>query len=149
MSWQNLLANGSVNAHTTSQQEIGNLRELVNRDLQDAEIEGLSDDRRFATAYNAVLQLSKMAIACSGYRVSSNKVGHHRTTFEAVKEAIVTQDVENLADYFETCRRKRNLIDYDATEVASETEADELVKKGREFQTIIEDWISDNYPAFK
>ena len=123
--------------------------ELVNRDLKDAEIEGLSDDRRFATAYNAVLQLSKMAIACSGYRVSSNKTGHHRTTFEAVTNAVASQDVENLADYFDTCRRKRNLIDYDATEVASETEADELVKKGRQFQTIIEDWISDNYPAFK
>lgn len=122
---------------------------MVNRDLKDAEIDGLSDDRRFATAYNAVLQLSKMAIACSGYRVSSNKTGHHRTTFEAVKNAIGTVDVRNLADYFETCRRKRNLIDYDATEVASETEADELVKKGREFQTIIEDSISVNYPAFK
>lgn len=143
------MANGSVNTHTTSRQEIENLRELVNRDLQDAEIEGLSDDRRFATAYNAVLQLSKMAIACAGYRVSSNKTGHHRTTFEAVKNAVPIRDVENLADYFETCRRKRNLIDYDATELASETEADELVKKAREFQTIIEDWISDNYPAFK
>ena len=149
MSWQNLLANGSVNTHTTSRQEIENLRELVNRDLKDAEIDGLSDDRRFATAYNAVLQLSKMAIACSGYRVSSNKVGHHRTTFEAVKNAIGSVDVRNLSDYFDTCRRKRNLIDYDATEVASETEANELVKKGREFQIIIEDWISDNYPAYK
>ncbi len=149
MSWQNLLANGSVNTHTTSRREIENLRDLVNRDLKDAEVDGLSDDRRFATAYNAVLQLSKMAIACSGYRVSSNKTGHHRTTFEGVKNAVASQDVENLADYFETCRRKRNLIDYDATEVASETEADELVQKGREFQKIIEDWISDNYPAFK
>lgn len=138
-----------MNTHTTSRREIENLRDLVNRDLKDAEIEGLSDDRRFATAYNAVLQLSKMAIACSGYRVSSNKTGHHRTTFEGVKNAITTRDVKKLADYFETCRRKRNLIDYDATEVASETEADELVKKGREFQTIVEDWISDNYPAFK
>ena len=99
------MANGSVNTHTTSRQEIENLRELVNRDLKDAEIDGLSDDRRFATAYNAVLQLSKMAITCSGYRVSANKVGHHRTTFEAVKNAIGTVDVRNLADYFETCRR--------------------------------------------
>lgn len=149
MSWQSLLTNGSIHTHTTSRREIENLRELVARDLKDAEIEGLSDDRRFATAYNAVLQLSKMAIACFGYRVSSNKTGHHRTTFEAVKNAIGTADVENLADYFETCRRKRNLIDYDATEVASETEADELVEKGREFQTIIEDWIAKNYQAYK
>lgn len=143
------MASGSVNTHTTSRQEIENLRELVNRDLKDAEIDGLSDDRRFATAFNAVLQLSKMAIACSGYRVFSNKVGHHRTTFEAVKNAIASREAEDLADYFETCRRKRNLIDYDATEVASETEADELVEKGREFQRIVEDWIFHNFPAYK
>lgn len=43
MSWQNLLAKDSVNAHQTSQQEIENLRELVNRDLKDAEIVGLSN----------------------------------------------------------------------------------------------------------
>lgn len=57
MSWTNLLANRTVHNHSTSVGEIGDLREVVDRDLDDAAITALSDDRRFATAYNAVLQL--------------------------------------------------------------------------------------------
>lgn len=148
MSWKNLLANRTVQNHNTSKQEMENLRELVSRDLRDAGIEGLSADRRFATAYNAVLQLSKMAIACAGYRVAAG-VGHHQKTFEAVKTALGTYSAENLADYFETCRRKRNNIDYDAAEVVTETEADEILNKSREFQTLIEDWISNYHPTYK
>jgi hypothetical protein len=137
-----------VQRHATSRQEIENLRELINRDLKDAGIEGLSNDRRFATAYNAVLQLSKMAIACAGYRVAVG-VGHHQKTFEAVKIAIGTTSIEALADYFETCRRKRNNIDYDAAEIVTETEADEILKKAREFQILIEDWIAKHHPSYE
>src|SRR5437016_6307011 len=89
MNWKSLLANRTVQNHTTSAREISDLRELVERDLRDAAIEGLSDDRRFATGYNAVLQLSKMAIACAGYRVTFG-AGHHQKTFEALKTALNT-----------------------------------------------------------
>lgn len=70
MSWQTLLANGRIKRHTTSLEEISDLRDVVERDLKDARVDMISADRRFATAYNAVLQLTKMALACSGYRVS-------------------------------------------------------------------------------
>jgi hypothetical protein len=36
------------------------------------------------------------------------------------------------ADYFETCRRKRNVIDYTRSHVATDSEANEIVKKARE-----------------
>jgi hypothetical protein len=97
-----------VQPHKTSAKEIEGLRQLVARDLAEAAVEGLSADRRFATAYNAVLQLSKMAIACDGYRVASGP-GHHQKSFEAAKAAL-GKAREALADYFETCRRKRNLL---------------------------------------
>jgi hypothetical protein len=147
MSWKALLAARSVQAHKTSVKEISALRKLVARDMADAGLTELSADRRFATAYNAVLQLSKMAIACSGYRVTLG-LGHHRKTFEAAKAAL-GKTGERYADYFETCRRKRNLIDYDAAEVATETEADELLEKAREFQALVEKWIEKNHPTFK
>jgi hypothetical protein len=54
--------------------------------LADAFLDGVSADRRFATAYNAALQAQKMAIACAGYRVVG--AGHHRISFEVVKLAI-------------------------------------------------------------
>lgn len=142
-----LLAARSVQAHKTGVKEIAALRKLVARDMADAGLAGLSADRRFATAYNAVLQLSKMSIASSGYRVTAG-LGHHQKTFEAAKAALGRLG-ERYADYFETCRRKRNLMDYDAAEVATETEADELLERAREFQTLVEKWIEKNHPAYK
>lgn len=88
-----------------------------------------------------------MAIACAGYRVTSG-AGHHQKSFEAVKTALGKRS-ESLADYFETCRRKRNHIDYDASEVATETEAQELPQKAKEFQRMVEEWIVKHHPTFK
>jgi hypothetical protein len=117
----------------------------VARDLQDASLAGLSSDRTFTTAYNAALQLAKMAIACAGYRVAFG-AGHHQAMFEAVKLVALGPTSFNLADYFDTCRRKRNALDYDAAHVTSDTEAQELLQKVREFQQLVEDWIRQQQP---
>jgi len=69
MSWQQLIASRRVQPHTTHAQELQGLRAVVARDLKDAALPDLSIDRRFTIAYNAVLQLTTMVIACSGYRV--------------------------------------------------------------------------------
>ena len=110
MSWKKLLQSNSVHRHNASRQELSDIRRLVARDLADAAFPALSEDRRFATAYNAALQIAKMAIACDGYRVASVP-GHHRLTFEGAKLSLGKQ-AEQLADYFDACRRKRNEIDY-------------------------------------
>jgi len=117
----------------------------VERDLKDAKLDQLSADRRFATAYNAVLQLTKMVIACEGYRVTG--IGHHQTTFEGLQLAMVKQ-VSTLVPYFDACRRKRNHVDYDMTNAASETEADELIAKATEFQQLVETWIRRTHPKY-
>jgi hypothetical protein len=121
MSWKQLLAEHKVHSHRTSKEELNALRELIARDLADAAIEGLSSDRQFATAYNAALQTAKMAIACAGYRLASTQ-GHHRLTFDGARLALGASAARSL-DFFEACRRKRNVIDYDQSSVASETEA--------------------------
>jgi|SRR5271166_1039513 len=80
MSWKQLLAERKVYTHQTSKQE-HDLRAVIRRDLSDAAIPALSEDRRFATAYNAALQTAKMAIACAGFRVGAVP-GHHAISFE-------------------------------------------------------------------
>jgi len=145
MSWQTLLANGRVKRHKTSFQEISDLRDVVARDLRDAQVDTISADRRFATAYNAVLQLTKMDLACSGYRVIG--LGHHQTTFEALELAL-GRHAGNLAAYFDTCRRKRNQVDYDFAMVASDTEVEELLSSAEEFRTTVEVWICAQHPAY-
>jgi hypothetical protein len=110
VTWTSLLANKEAQKHKTSKKELDNMRALIARDLADASLAGLSADRRFATAYNAALQAANMAIACAGSRIVS-KVGHHRVSLESTK-LVLGKAAHKYADYFETCRRKRNTIDY-------------------------------------
>jgi hypothetical protein len=54
--WEN---NGWLKIHQTSREEIQNLLIIVKRDLKDSQVEGLSEDWRFAIAYNAAHQIKK------------------------------------------------------------------------------------------
>lgn len=146
MTWRKLVAANRAKPHKTSKQELDGLRAVVERDLKDAAIPGLSVDRRFATAYNAVLQLATMAIACAGYRVSA-KQGHHENTFKGL-ELVLGPSVTKVAKYFNTCRKKRNRVDYNLADIVTQTELDELLDKAGQFKQLIEDWIFKNYPQF-
>ena len=57
--------------------------------------------------------------------------------------------VKTLMTYFDACRRKRNLLDYDKAQVASATEAAELIVKAQEFLSLAEKWIEKNHPHLK
>ncbi len=48
-------------------------------------------------------------------------------------------------DYFDMCRRKRNVIDYDRTSAASLTEAEDLTQKVREFVAVVESWVDEHH----
>ena len=146
MTWTQLLASKEVQRHKTSKNELDKLRAVIARDFADASLDGVSVDRRFATAYNAALQAAKMVIACAGYRVVG--AGHHRISFEVVKLAI-GKAADPYSDYFDRCRRKRNVIDYDDAFVATETEAKEIVTKAKEFVEVVEQWIAKNHPSLQ
>jgi len=140
-----MLGKGELQPHRTSRQELDGLRKVVERDLQDSRLQGLSADRRFATAYNAALQSGIMILYCSGYRPSTSRGGHHRNVFEALRHILDSSHHDRI-DYFDSCRRKRNTLDYDTAGLISETEADELVEQALEFHEIAEDWIQKNSP---
>jgi len=50
-------------------------------------------------------------------------------------------------DYFETSRRKRNVIDYDFAFVATDTEAEEILSEAKKFNAFAEKWISLENPS--
>lgn len=113
MSWKKLQAEGKVHLHKTDKKELDHLWAVIVRDFEDATIQELPDDRRFATAYNAALQTAKMSVACAGFRLAGTQ-GHHRLTFEAARVALGASATRPL-NLFEACRRKRNMIDYNIT----------------------------------
>jgi PleD family two-component response regulator len=62
---------------------------------------------------------------------------------------VLGKRVHKYADYFETCRRKRNTIDDTFSNVATETEAKEILIQAAEFHNQVEDWITKNHPTLK
>jgi hypothetical protein len=136
---QKYLKNGSLQPHKSSGKEIERFKKLIARDLNDCAIEELSVDRRFATAYQAALNLSRMIITVSNYRVST-KTGHHALTFE-IADLILGKKFQKYFDYFDVCRRKRNIVDYDLTDVASMSELKDIIRKVQEFRLIVYDWL--------
>jgi uncharacterized protein (UPF0332 family) len=61
---------------------------------------------------------------------------------------ILGKDYVELADYFDACRSKRNITDYDYAGVVSKKETEELIKEAEQFQKFILKYLRDNFPQF-
>jgi len=48
--------------------------------------------------------------------------------------------------FFDGCRRKRNVIDYTGVQIATSTEAAELLQHTQEFSALVESWIQNTHP---
>jgi uncharacterized protein (UPF0332 family) len=128
-----------------SKKEIGNLLIVIRMDLRDAKLKGLSVDRKFATAYNAALQSATILLYCSRYKPRG--IGHHFVVFQAMKD-IMGKAYYDLADYFDACRAKRNITDYDYAGAISKAEAQELVKEAETFLNAVMNWLKQSYPKY-
>jgi uncharacterized protein (UPF0332 family) len=49
--------------------------------------------------------------------------------------------------YFDDCRKKRNIAEYDIAGVVSEKEAEEILIEAKAFKREIEEWLRNNYPG--
>lgn len=143
MTLKQLLSDGKLVKHRTSRQEIASLLKVVERDITDASIEAVSADRRFAIAYNAALQLATIVLYCKGYKAVG--LGQHFTVLQTLKETM-GQEFRNRADYFDMCRTKRNITDYDRAGEVSEHEATELLQEVKDFKQEVEGWLHHYYP---
>ncbi len=144
-SLKQLLAEGKLRVHKTSKSEVTGLLKIVERDIKDARIEALSTDRRFATAYNAALQLATLVLSCKGFR--SVGAGHHFNVLQAVRE-ILGKAHYDLIDYFDACRSKRNITDYDRAGEISDVEAEELLKEVLAFKKIVLKRVKESHPQY-
>ena len=130
MSWTRLLANNTVTALPPNKAEIDKLR-------------ALSMDMQFILAYDAARTLSLMIVRAAGYRPRT--VGGHYNTFlalEAVDPAFAA-----LSAYFDGCRIKRNVSEYEFAGGVSDTDAEGLLAAVLKFAQEAEAWIKTNHPS--
>jgi hypothetical protein len=113
---------GWLRSHTTSKEEIAGLLGIVERDLDDSRRE-ISADWRFGIAYNAALRLCTILLYAGGYR-PERSLQHYRT-IQALG-LILGPDRRADVEYLEVCRKKRNVIEYDAAGTVTDRDAAEL-----------------------
>ena len=141
MSLKQWADNGWLRPHESSSQEITGLLAIVERDLSDAEGD-ISADWRFGIAYNAALKLCIVLLHASGYRPEKN-LQHYRSI--AALPLILGDEWKDEADYLDTCRRKRNIAEYEMAGVASQQDATELVDFVKELRQEVWDWLKKNH----
>jgi hypothetical protein len=133
---------GWLTEHRPIPKEISDLLAVVERDLVDSEVEGLSSDWTLNIAYNAALQAATAALAASGYR-AAREAHHYRViqslafTIGAPQSTIVRLDV---------FRKKRNLGEYERAGSTTEQEAREMVVLAREICGEVRAWLAAHHP---
>ena len=142
MSLNQWAANGWLRPHKTSLKEIVDLLAIVDRDLEDSEGD-ISADWRFGIAYNAALKLCTILIYASGFR--PEKTLQHYRSIQALSE-ILGSGRKADADYLDTCRIKRNTVEYDCAGGATKQDALELIKFTRELRQDVIAWLRANHP---
>jgi len=141
MTLATFLAEGRIRPRQYTRREIDNLIRIAERDLNDAAVEQLSNDRRFLLAYDAALKLATVPLNCAGYETHGQ--GHHWITFQVLPE-LMGQDLEPVSIYLESCRTKRNVGTYDRSGELSETDAAELLEETQALNEKVQMWKDDN-----
>lgn len=100
-------------------------------------------DWRFNIAYNAALQLATLVLYAAGYRAGRGEGKHYRV-IQAVP-LVMGEQFSTLRDYLDSCRRKRNVSEYDAVGTISEKEAEDLIAAVQEFKIDAEHWLRSHH----
>ena len=144
MSLQQWQLNGWLRPHQTDVQELSNLLAIADRDIADAATADLSNDWKFGIAYNAALKLCTMMLYDAGY-MPEKALAHYRTLLSI--EYTLGADRKDDAAYLDACRAKRNHVEYDYIEGASESEAAELLEFARKLRTDVLTRLQPKYPG--
>jgi hypothetical protein len=143
MGLQNWHESGWLRPHKTNRKQISDLFKMVDRDLADAKLAHLSADWQFGIAYNAALKLCTILLYAEGYR-PERRNAHYRT-LQALPE-ILDPDRTRDADYLDTCRIKRNTVEYDLAGQTSPEEAEELIQFSLELKESVLQWLRAKHP---
>lgn len=141
MTLKQWLDNGWLRSHKTTSQEIENLFMIIDRDLKDAQ-ESISDDWRFGIAYNAALKLCTILLYAEGFK--AEKTLQHYRTIQALPLILGKKRMDD-AQYLDSCRSKRNIVEYDYVGGVTGDDADELINFVEELKADVLEWLKKNH----
>jgi hypothetical protein len=134
---------GWLRPEPTSSEEILGLIGIVERDLQDARVLQVSEDRRFEAAFNAARTAANVALRACGYRTAV-QLGHHLKTIESLELTISAEP--SLVNKLRVFSKKRNATSYDSAGTVSEQELEAMVDIAAALRDRVLGWIRANHP---
>ncbi|MBK7414084.1 MAG: DNA-binding protein [Dechloromonas sp.] len=145
MTLENLLAIHKLQSFSAKPAGVQRLLSAAERNLADADIQGLSPENRFDAAYRAIMQCAMIGLWANGYRSSTSQPGHHQTAIQVLPKTLgLTQHDVIILD---ALRKQRNLNDYEGDPV-TEAVVLECLKQAAQLLQHTKAWLKRNHPEF-
>jgi ATP-dependent exoDNAse (exonuclease V) beta subunit len=142
MSLKNLLGI-SLDAVQPDKAQLAKLLAAAQRNLADAQLEGLSAENRFDAAYKAIMQLAMLALNANGYRTLTSKPGHHQTVLQTLPLTVGLPPHKII--FLDALRKQRHLADYSG-DLVTDAAVAECVLSAQELLAHVRLWLQTARP---
>lgn len=143
MSLEKWLEYGWLRREPSSANEIKALQGIVQRSLDDSQVEAISADLRFVAGFTAALTAATIALRAAGYRTVT-QTGHHTKIVESLELTIKADS--RLVQKLKVFSNKRNKSIYDVAGAVSDQELKEMTKLATELHSQVTSWLRKAHP---
>ena len=140
---RNLEKIGQLKSHVTSSEEMKRLLEAARRNLADADVDVISNETRFDSAYKAIMQLALAAMMANGFRSDTSRPGHYIRVIQSLPQTIGLPTGKMAV--LDVLRRKRNLTDYSGGWI-DETSMEQCIFEAKDLLQLVEDRLKGQRP---
>ena len=142
MTLKNLLGI-SLDAIKPDKVQVARLLVAAERNIQDAQLQGLSAENRFDAAYKAIQQIAIVGLHANGYRTLTSKPGHHQTAIQTLPASVGLEPVKVIL--LDALRKKRNLSDYTG-DLISDAAVAECIASAQDLLAHVRAWLAVHHP---
>jgi hypothetical protein len=142
MTLRNLLGI-SLDAIAPDKALVAKLLAAAERNIADAQLDGLSTENRFDAAYKDILQLATVALHANGYRTLTSKPGHHQTAIQTLPLTVGLPPAKVIV--LDALRKQRNLSDYSG-DLVPVSAASEILLSAQDLLAHVRAWLTTQKP---
>ena len=142
MSLDNLVGK-TLEKATPDRATIGRLLTSAGHGIADAQVEGISAETRFDSAYRSIMQLANAALQANGFRTLKSRPGHHQTMIQTLGKTIGL-DRERII-VLDGLRSQRNVVDYSG-DIVPDSALRECVLQAESLLRAVQHWLEENKP---
>lgn len=132
--------NGWLQRHEATREEGDNLIAIVDREIQDARVPGLSLDAQLGMLYNAALKLIDIALRLYGYR--ADRANAHYRTITSLPLTLGADWAES-AKFINHIRSLRHRGDYESVGIATRDEVRDIHAEIQRLRPRIEQLVEE------